>query len=81
METTILVLMGLIVILGCHLINILTKLNRLRKNLKDQEDAATKWQKAYYQLWDSDAVDKENFDITLPWIEYGDNAIRRKHGN
>ena len=38
-----------------------------------------RWESAYWNLLGSDAVDKDNYEIHLPWLTYGDVWLIKKN--
>ncbi len=51
----------------------------LARDLDYYKDRCSKFENAYWQLLESGAVDRDKYEIHLPWNIYGNDAIRRKY--
>lgn len=71
-------LIGCIVLLIIFIIWLTFKCKELLRDRRYYQDNYNKYHNAYWQLRQSDAVDRENYEIHIPWLTYDDDAIRKK---
>lgn len=70
-----LILLALSLIYIWHLIR---KINKEKELKNYYEESWSKWEREYWNLRTSDAVDSEKYSIHISWLTYGDDNIKLK---
>ena len=81
MENDFIFILGTIITLSilCGII-VQRKVDQMQKDINYYLDRASKFESAYFQLLASDVVDRENYEIRLPWLPVGEDDCIRKRG-